>query len=197
MGTRNLTMVIKNSEVKVAQYGQWDGYPSGQGVTALEFLRDKSNRDALNKALDKVEWLSEDDVSAFLLSIGCTDGWMNGYQSSQLHARYPFVSRDHGAGILQLIAESEAPKILLRDGSDFAADSLMCEWAYVVDLDRDTLEVYTGFNKSPLPSDERFAALEPARDDEYYPIKLVKTFPLSDLPSTVQFTEECESIESE
>jgi len=27
MGTRHLTMVIQNKEPKVAQYGQWDGYP--------------------------------------------------------------------------------------------------------------------------------------------------------------------------
>ena len=28
MGTRNLTCVFKDGEYKVAQYGQWDGYPS-------------------------------------------------------------------------------------------------------------------------------------------------------------------------
>jgi len=29
MGTRNLTIVTSNGKTKVAQYGQWDGYPGG------------------------------------------------------------------------------------------------------------------------------------------------------------------------
>jgi hypothetical protein len=39
MGTRNLTRVICDGKTKVAQYGQWDGYPEGQGKTVLNFLR--------------------------------------------------------------------------------------------------------------------------------------------------------------
>lgn len=35
MGTRNLTAVYLDGQYKVAQYGQWDGYPEGQGITAL------------------------------------------------------------------------------------------------------------------------------------------------------------------
>ena len=39
MGTRNLISVIENKKPVIAQYGQWDGYPSGQGVDILEFLK--------------------------------------------------------------------------------------------------------------------------------------------------------------
>ena len=40
MGTRNLTIVYSNGEYKVAQYGQWDGYPEGLGVQLLKYLRE-------------------------------------------------------------------------------------------------------------------------------------------------------------
>lgn len=39
MGTRNLTIVHSNGEYKVAQYGQWDGYPEGLGVQLLKYLK--------------------------------------------------------------------------------------------------------------------------------------------------------------
>ena len=38
MGTRSLVIAIKNKEVKLAQYGQLDGYPEGQGVGLIEAL---------------------------------------------------------------------------------------------------------------------------------------------------------------
>ena len=44
MGTRNLTKVIMNGDVVVAHYGQWVGYPAGQGITAFNFLKEKENR---------------------------------------------------------------------------------------------------------------------------------------------------------
>ena len=37
MTTRSLTAVKINGEYKIAQYGYYDGYPSGQGVTILKF----------------------------------------------------------------------------------------------------------------------------------------------------------------
>ena len=38
MGTRHLIIVKSEGKTKVAQYGQWDGYPTGQGKDIAIFL---------------------------------------------------------------------------------------------------------------------------------------------------------------
>ena len=54
MGTRNLTMVYLNGEYKVAQYGQWDGYPEATGCLILKFLTGVK-LDYFKKAIEKVK----------------------------------------------------------------------------------------------------------------------------------------------
>ncbi len=201
MGTRNLTMVIHKEETKVAQYGQWDGYPSGQGLTVLEFLKN-SNMDVFKKKLENVRFSNDDDIkkmNEFLLSIGAQDGWVNLEQSKKYNEQYPYMSRDVGAEILNMIYESDG-EVLLQDSSSFASDSLFCEWAYVIDIDKNQLEVYKGFNHSELEDGQRFKNLEKQKYpiyDDYYPIRCVKMYPLDELPTNDVFVEELNSKEEE
>lgn len=168
MGTRNLTMVVINNETKIAQYGQSDGYPEGQGLTVLKFLRN-SNIELFKNRLNEVRFLSPDEIEAI------TD--------RQFDSTYNHLSREHGAEILQLVMQGANE---LRDSSGFAADSLFCEWAYVVDFDKNTLEVYTGFNKTPLAETERFYSLQ-KDSEEYKPVRLAQTFDLNALPTDKDF----------
>jgi hypothetical protein len=57
MGTRNSTLIQVDGEYKVAQYCQWDGYPSGQGVGILESLRN-SNLQKLRENVSSLESIS-------------------------------------------------------------------------------------------------------------------------------------------
>jgi hypothetical protein len=70
---------------------------------------------------------------------------------------------------------------------EFAADSLFCEWAYVIDLDKDVFEVYRGFNKRKLGKTHRFAFLEPKARKEYHPVCLLKSYRLGRLPGQAGF----------
>jgi len=202
MGTRHLTMVVKDEKPVVAQYGQWDGYPSGAGLFILKFLKKRSLK-KFKKKVDLVRFSNEKDVAeveAFMKSIGVNDGWMDMDQADKYHRAYPFLTRDNGSGILQMIHDNNDP-IFLTDSSEFTKDSLFCEWAYVIDLDKETLEVYEGFNQRPLDEDERFYSPgdlpKEVADSRYYPVRWLKTYSLSDLPTPTQFLEECEVEEEE
>ena len=109
--------------------------------------------------------------------------------SKKFSATYPHLHRDCGAKILELIQDSPEG-LKLQNDVEFAADSVFCEWAYVVDFDKNTFEVYTGFVKNPLSIEERFAYLQKEGEaTEYYPVKMVKEFDLKNLPSNEEFLE--------
>lgn len=190
MGTRNLTAVIIDGQPVVAQYGQWDGHPSGQGRVALDFcrkyLKTQAGRDAFKEKLAKCRW-NNVDVEEFLKSIGATDGWLNQEQSLQYHRTFPYLNRDHGAKILSMV--NDAPKdaeIILNNSYEFAQDSLSCEYAYVVDLTNCTLEAFIGFQRTPPPQGERFSGLGPDHGG-YYPVRLAGSWDLNNLPTYRKF----------
>lgn len=192
MGTRNLTMVIHNGETKIAQYGQLDGYPDGQGATCLNFLKE-ADLEVFKIKLNRCKFLTkrkETEIQNWLESIGCDNGWLNMKQAEQYNKRYPYLGSDHGAGILKEIYESthrdnKGRTIWLQDSTSFAGDGLFCEWAYVIDLDKNTFEVYEGFGKTPLAEGERFKKFKNP-ESEYEPVSLVKSYDLGELPETVE-----------
>lgn len=194
MGTRNLTMVIsKSGETKIAQYGQWDGYPGGVGVGVLKFLQDKESLNKLQENLLKVRFFdSEGKDKSFIDSYSKNaPQWSNepdNRTKDQIRWFKTYISRDLSDEILDNIADSEDEEILLKDGSDFINDSLMCEWAYVIDFKTSTFEVYEGFIQSKPKKGDRFYSEEPNKSG-YYPCQLTKKYDLDNLPSEDEFIE--------
>ena len=184
-------MVIHKEETKIAQYGQWDGYPEGNGVIILTFLRSKARVKKLTDKLKNVRFATkedEDEVQKFMKSIGCADGWMTWEKSALYHNAFPYRSRDIGAAILKMVANSKDKEIVLQDSTDFAGDSLFCEWAYVIDLDKRQLEIYEGFNQKPLGDNERFKDIPRSeKSSEYTPVKYIQKYDLDKLPTKRQF----------
>lgn len=195
MGTRGLTIVVKDGKTRVGQYGQWDHYPGGQGLTVLEFARTNlstaEGREAFSKKLGLARFIEEGEHGKLWADvIGSSmpaDGMVSVDKSEKFGKAYPSLSRNTGAEILNVIlnATEEVP---LQDQTEFATDSLYCEWAYVVDLDACALEVYRGFNTDGVKEGERFSHLFHEKAHcQYYPIRLAAKFSLLDLPSEESF----------
>ena len=67
----------------------------------------------------------------------------------------------------------------------------------MIALDKNTFEIYEGFNVDKLEPTERFYTERPNDDGEYYVVKLIKTYQLSELPTEDDFLEELEGGEVE
>jgi len=187
MGTRNLTMVIFNDEVKVAQYGQWDGHPDGQGQTVFNFLAN-TDLDIFKSKLDKVRFFNDEDSKTY--EEFCTkcaiDGWMDSNQANTLHEEYPYISRDLGADILEMILKSDDEVCLLNDSTTFGYDTLLCEYSYIVDLDNNKLHIY-GVDIGYLNSGDNWFENNKSKyelEDEDFGIQsLMSIFDINDMPS--------------
>ena len=191
MGTRNLTAVYLDGEYRIAQYGQWDGYPEGQGMTCLLFLRDSMNEKLFRDRLKETRFMSYDEIREIYIQGGADDsGFISIAEAKKVEHEYPGLSRDLGAAILY---EVQGGRIkALENSIEFAAHGLFCEWAYVIDLDKRTFEVYRGFSIVPVKPDERFYFLrdKEEKDSPYGCIHLLKSWSLDNLPSDDEFIAE-------
>lgn len=185
MGTRNLTMIHSGGEYVLAKYCQWDGYPTGQGAEICDFLGRKGNIERLKEKIANLKYISEDEWNEAWEKAGQPRDTklVKSVVSAKFRELFPELTRDIGGEILQIIADSEGELKTLND-IEFAADSLFCEWAYVIDFDKNVFEIYRGFNRKPLNEDDRFYFLSENSKkldyrEEYTPVTMVKTYPLS------------------
>jgi len=179
MGTRHLTIVKKNGEMKIAQYGQWDGYPEGAGNEILSFCRKylstQEGREVFVAHLDKCRFLTENEIELINELID-KDESLRRYDpvtySANWTKRWPELSRDTGNKVLEMVLESENG-LGLADEFEFIHDHVFCEWAWMIDLDECIFGNVVGVeshNREPyffahwwdlnyLPTDEQFLSV--------------------------------------
>ena len=67
--------------------------------------------------------------------------------------------------------------IYIENSIGFIKRSLHCEYAYIYDLDAESLEFYVGFQKAP-DENNRYGQKD---DDGYYPCRLIHVFPMEEM----------------
>lgn len=169
MGTRNLTIIKVDNEIKVAKYCQWDGYPTGQGKSIAEFIQNGLDLKKLKANVRKIQNAEIDHIKKCWANIGVKSDMVTMKQSDKFKRRYPQFHRDIGGGdILKLIQNGEITleKISFKNDKmvtkvnrlknieithlindyGFFTDSLFCEYSYLIDLDNKKISVYHNGN---------------------------------------------------
>jgi hypothetical protein len=178
MGTRGFIGFVANDHESIT-YNHWDSYPEALGVTMLSFARAIEDRAAVKRSAAELVHVSDDAPP--------TD--------EQIEALARFTNRSVGElkdrpEWYQVLRKTQGdPAMVLAAGyvehnPEWPVDSLFCEWGYLLDLDREVLEVYEGFQTS-AHAEGRFH--DRGRRDGYFPVRLVATYPLDALPSEEAF----------
>lgn len=187
MGTRGFTGFVAEGREVIA-YQQFDSYPSGVGVTVLEWLRfaatDAANLREKVTALHVVTDDSEPTTEDIERLAGFADLKVS---TEDPREWYVLLRETQGNPALMLQAG------VVLDASHFPLDSLFCEYGYLIDLDAETFEVYEGFQRSPHRKG-RFASRSGEQHGGhgligggYHPVALAKSWPLDKLPSRDEF----------
>lgn len=184
MGCRYLICVFYQGRWWLAQYGQWAGDYSIQGVKIFRFLSVAANIERLKAGLPHVYHPEEEELNAMQVEI---DAWERERREANdtknqhqgMNKLYSSLSRDTGAKILGLIANATAEKRVPSHMSlDFLTDRYhICEWTYVIDLDAEVFEIY-GKDWEQKHDGHRFRVVEP--EDGMVP-KLGCALPFSEL----------------
>lgn len=178
MGTRNLTVIIKDNKIKLSQYGQWDGYFSCTGVKFLEFV--KKNLQAktkeklkyrLEKFGEKIDVLEDVDVDSYESFIDMSDKYGVDTNTNSSSYAIPFrillpqFSRDTGVEILDVInllepyyfEKGDKAKSKFKFPIKIFLDKEGCtEFMNIINLDTQEIYMLTGheFKGEPLKTCE-------------------------------------------
>jgi hypothetical protein len=146
MGTRGFLGFVVDGDAKIT-YNHYDSYPSGLGINVLAWARQID----VSKVREQVRALR-------LVSESAAPSAEEAIQYA-LHTDSRVSDGDDWYATLRHLQGDPQGYLdagVMPDASDFPTNSLFCEWGYLVDLDRQTLEVYRGL-QTETPTTGRWA----------------------------------------
>lgn len=168
MGTRHLTVVIKDDEIKLSQYGQWDGYFTYSGTKFLEFVKEnlqskskKRQKYRIEKFGEKIDTLQKVDEETIqeVRAIREKYSFDNTLNKSQFaipfNIMFPQFSRDTGVEILNIIMKIHAymfnPNYKFPVVLEFDEGISCTEFVHVINLDTEEIYMLTTHEFKGVP----------------------------------------------
>jgi len=182
MSTRGAYGFVQDGKYKVT-YNQSDSYPSGLGQEVVNFVKSVVESEALDTLKERVKAVKLVDESkpATKAEIKRYEKFYQNVSSGAKTEWYCLLRDLQGVSLLEHILSGEVEHMI--DSSEFVKDSLFCEWAYIIDLNRNTFDVYQGYQHDP--QEGNVFGVE-AGEGGYYPVKLIASFPLTNIPDDWQ-----------
>lgn len=155
-------------------YNHFDSYPSELGKTMVNWVRNTPipvMRDAYHSLLI----VSEDDKpTPEQIELGVQAGAFSAeVRYGDVNDFYNLLRNEQGDPQSWITGSR-----MMIEYSAFLADSLFCEWAYIVNLDDKTLECYKGFNFDPKAAG-RYAHLCSDDERKYFGVRLQTAVPIA------------------
>ena len=173
MGTRGLWGLRKDGIDKLT-YNHFDSYPSSLGVIIIDFISNHSANE-LKTIFDRIILVDEDIKPTDKQIKECHNYTDLSVGRQDIQDWYCLLRNS------QSLPESYANGLkYMIDSHDFIKDSLFCEWAYIINLDTEKLEVYKGFQKKA--QENRYKC---STKDNYANCKLLKEIPLKELKNFI------------
>lgn len=172
MGTRGLYGFYKDGVTK-ATYNHYDSYPSYLGNHIARFIRSTS-LDELNQIFDRIIMVGENDEPTEAQVIECIRYLDTEVGTGRLNDWYSLLRGAQG----ELEPYKDLGLRYMIDSQNFIKDSLFCEFAYIINLDDNVLELYKGFQNKTDKNRYYDEALE-SDEYEYKNCKLIDTFPIA------------------
>ena len=148
MSTRSFVGYKNRKQKPKGWYSHSDGYPSYLGDEVLKKANNLTGKELL-AFFKRIKWVKEDEN-----------------REAYFNHKSIFEENWHTF------------KPTLVNGGEFYKDGLFCEYAYIFNLDNDTLEFYTGFGEEPTTGLEKW--VYESGGTKYY-VKRAHVFKLKDI----------------
>ena len=173
MGTRGAYGYRIDGQDKVT-YNHFDSYPDVLGANTLAYTM-LAGYDSMRRVANRITLVNGDERPEKELVERYKSYADLEVSSGSLNDWYCLLRKTQGT-----LCPYHDDLEHMIDSHGFLADSLFCEWAYIINLDAKQFEVYRGFN-TDTEAAGRYASLNCDRANGYFGVKLIATAPLEGL----------------
>jgi hypothetical protein len=158
-------------------YNHSDSYPECLGESIVDFIR-SSSVDEMKSIFDKIVLVDSSVMpqDAELVEWKLTDKLSDYLVSKNVFNWYHFL-RDYQG---DLTPYKNGLKYM-ENYNDYIEDSLFCEWAYIINLDENILEIYKGYQTEEHENRYSTTPHEAHDGTKYYSCKMIDSYSLENI----------------